>query len=347
MRWPAPRNEILRNFAKNKEAEAGQTYTEEQLRAALGSDRYDALVVGIGQDNLNLLAYGIGVSNMTTLMNGIATPGKLPALMSDGPNSRKMNSIEVLDLLNKLDDACQQPGAIGNDPGTGPGTDTLGKMVNMINNVTVAGMEGIKNIVNGVQDQPLDSNGSAYQNRVSRLAFLISLLDESKSVMPTLVNDLSAPRCYNNSYGTQGACNAANGIWESVSGKCVFPQFTLTAACTGAGNTWDGALTGGVFSSVGNAKLIRLVNESRDMRDLAVIINGTTDLYNITAVMSGLTGNMYCSKPEYVTQGYMHRRWRHMDKHALQQSNAHNACCLHRCWRNLDIRWHRKHGSHD
>jgi hypothetical protein len=247
----APKRNITQ-FAKNKEAEAGQTYTEEQLRAALGSDRYDALVVGIGQDNLNLLAYGIGVSNMTTLMNGIATPGKLPALMSDGPNSRKMNSIEVLDLLNKLDDACQQPGAIGNDPGTGPGTDTLGKMVNMINNVTVAGMEGIKNIVHGVQDQPLDLNGTAYQNGIGRLAFLISLLNENLSVMPTLVNDLAAPS--------------------------------------------------GTFSASGNAKLIRLVNESRDMRDLAVIINNTTLLGNITAVMSGLTGNMYCSKPEYITQ---------------------------------------------
>jgi hypothetical protein len=252
MRWPARPKRNITQFAKNKEAEAGQTYTEEQLRAALGSDRYDALVVGIGQDNLNLLAYGIGVSNMTTLMNGIATPGKLPALMSDGPNSRKMNSIEVLDLLNKLDDACQQPGAIGNDPGTGPGTDTLGKMVNMINNVTVAGMEGIKNIVHGVQDQPLDLNGTAYQNGIGRLAFLISLLNENLSVMPTLVNDLAAPS--------------------------------------------------GTFSASGNAKLIRLVNESRDMRDLAVIINNTTLLGNITAVMSGLTGNMYCSKPEYITQ---------------------------------------------
>jgi hypothetical protein len=43
----APKRNITQ-FAKNKEAEAGQTYTEEQLRAALGSDRYDALVVGIG-----------------------------------------------------------------------------------------------------------------------------------------------------------------------------------------------------------------------------------------------------------------------------------------------------------
>jgi len=239
----APKRNITQ-FAKNKEAEAGQTYTEEQLRAALGSDRYDALVVGIGQDNLNLLTYGIGVSNMTMMINGISGPGKLPSLMSDGPNSRKLNAIEVLDLLNKLDDACQQPGSFG--------TDTLGKMVNMINNVTVAGMEGIKNIVHGVQDQPLDLNGTAYQNRISRLAFLISLLNENLSVMPTLVNDLAAPSS--------------------------------------------------VFSASGNAKLIRLVNESRDMRDLAVIINNTTVLGNITAVMSGLTGNMYCSKPEYIAQ---------------------------------------------
>ncbi|AFM12259.1 hypothetical protein [Turneriella parva] len=302
----APKRNITQ-FAKNKEAEAGQTYTEEQLRAALGSDRYDALVVGIGQDNLNLLTYGIGISNMTMLMNGISTPGKLPALMSDGPNSRKLTSINVLELLNKLDDACQQPGSYVNpspDPliNPGGGCDTLGKMVNMINGVTVAGMEGIKNIVHGVQDQPLDLNGSAYQNRISRLAFLISLLNENLSVMPTLVNDLSAPRCSNNSYATQGTCNAASGTWEAASGKCVFPQFTMTAACTGAGHSWDSALTGGTFSSVGNTKLIRLVNDSRDMRDLAVIINNTTVLSNITAVMAGLTGNIYCSKPEYVTQ---------------------------------------------
>jgi hypothetical protein len=228
-------------FAKNKEAEAGQTYTEDQLRAALGSDRYDALVMGIGAANLNLLTYGIGISNMTQLINGVTSPGKLVSLMSNGPNSRKLTAIEVLDLLNKLDDACQQPGSYGND--------TLGKMINMINNVTLAGMEGIKNVVHGVQDQPADLNG--YTNGVARLGLLISLLNENLSVMPTLVNDLAAP--------------------------------------------------GGVFSAAGNEKLIRLVNNSLDMRDLAVIINGTTNLSNITAVMAGLTGNMYCSKPEYQT----------------------------------------------
>ncbi|MFZ5628403.1 MAG: hypothetical protein ACOY5B_04685 [Spirochaetota bacterium] len=230
-------------FSKNKEAEAGQTYTEDQLRAALGSDRYDALVTGIGAANLNLLTYGIGISNMTQMINGISAPGKLTSLMSDGANSRKLNAIEVLDLLNKLDDACQQPGSFG--------TDTIGKMVNMINNVSLAGMEGIKNIVHGVQDQPADLNGSAYQNGVARLGFLVSLLNENFSVMPTLVNDLAAP--------------------------------------------------GSVFSASGNQKLIRLVNSSLDVRDLAVIINGTTNLSNITAVMAGLTGNMFCSKPEYQT----------------------------------------------
>ncbi|HNA77905.1 MAG TPA: hypothetical protein PKY99_00540, partial [Turneriella sp.] len=212
-------------FSKNKEAEAGQTYTEDQLRAALGSDRYDALVTGIGAANLNLLTYGIGISNMTQMINGISAPGKLTSLMSDGANSRKLNAIEVLDLLNKLDDACQRPGSFG--------TDTIGKMVNMINNVTLAGMEGIKNIVHGVQDQPADLNGTAYQNGVARLGFLVSLLNENFSVMPTLVNDLAAP--------------------------------------------------GSVFSASGNQKLIRLVNSSLDVRDLAVIINGTTNLSNITA----------------------------------------------------------------
>ncbi|HNL54231.1 MAG TPA: hypothetical protein PKI36_07440, partial [Turneriella sp.] len=109
-------------FSKNKEAEAGQTYTEDQLRAALGSDRYDALVMGIGADNLNLLTYGIGVSNMTQLINGVSSPGKLVSLMSDGANSRKLTAVQVLDLLNKVDDACQRPGTFG--------SDTLAKMIN-------------------------------------------------------------------------------------------------------------------------------------------------------------------------------------------------------------------------
>jgi hypothetical protein len=231
-------------FSINKEAETGQTYTEDQLRAALGTDRYDSLVQGIGADNLNLLTYGIGISNMTQMINGITGVGKLASLMSDGPNSKKLSAIEVLNLLNRLDDACQQPGSFG--------TDTLAKMVNMINNVSLAGMEGVKNIVHGLQDQPSDLNGPAYQNSVARLGFLISLLNENLSVMPTLVNELAAP--------------------------------------------------GGVFSASGNAKLIRLVNLSLDMRDLSIIINNTTVLTNITAVMAGLTGNIYCSKPQYTTQ---------------------------------------------
>jgi hypothetical protein len=231
-------------FSINKEAETGQTYTEDQLRAALGTDRYDSLVQGIGADNLNLLTYGIGISNMTQMINGITGVGKLASLMSDGPNSKKLSAIEVLNLLNRLDDACQQPGSFG--------TDTLAKMVNMINNVSLAGMEGVKNIVHGLQDQPSDLNGPAYQNSVARLGFLISLLNENLSVMPTLVNELAAPS--------------------------------------------------GVFSASGNAKLIRLVNLSLDMRDLSIIVNNTTVLTNITAVMAGLTGNIYCSKPQYTTQ---------------------------------------------
>jgi hypothetical protein len=232
------------SLQKIKKRKLDRPITEDQLRAALGSDRYDALVAGIGAANLNLLTYGIGISNMTQLINGITSPGKLTALMSNGPNSRKLTAIEVLDLLNKLDDACQRPGSFG--------TDTLGKMINMINGVSLAGMEGIKNIVHGVQDQPADLNGAIYQNGIARLGFLVSLLNEGLSVMPTLVNDLAAPSS--------------------------------------------------VFSAAGNAKLIRLVNNALDMRDLAVIINNTTVLSNITAVMAGLNGNMYCSKPEYLTQ---------------------------------------------
>lgn len=258
------RNET--QFSKNKEAESGQIYSPDQMRAALGADRYDALVAGIGQDNLNLLTYGIGISNMAQLINGITGPGKLTALMSDGPNSKKLNVIEVLDLLNKLDDACQRPGSFG--------TDTIAKMVNMINVVSVAGMEGVKNIVHGLQDQPLDLNGGLYQNNVSRLGYLISLLNESMSVMPTLVNDLAAP-------------------------SCSLPHLNTSGTCTGGGGTWT---AGGVFSSSGNYKLIRLVNETLDMRDLSSIINATSSISNMTQVLNGLTGNMYCSKAWYNTQ---------------------------------------------
>lgn len=234
-------------FSKNKKAEAGQTYTEAQLRAAIGSERYDTLVMGIGADNLNLLTYGIGISNMAQFLNNITLPGKLPALLSDGPHSRKLNSTEVLILLNKLDDACHMPGSFGND--------TIMKMTNMINMVTPAGMEGIKNIVHGVSDTTAmsppysDPNGVNFNNGISRLALMMSLLDESMSVMPTLINDLAAPS--------------------------------------------------GSFSAEGTSKLIRLVNGSHDLRDVAAIINGTTNISNITQVMLGLEGNIYCDKPEY------------------------------------------------
>lgn len=246
----APKRNVTQ-FAKNKEAEAGQTYTEEQLRAALGSDRYDSLIVGIGQDNLNLLTYGIGVSNMTTLMNAIPTPGKLPALMSDGPNSTKLTAIEVLDFLNKLDDACQL------DPDFLPnGNDTIMKMAQMVNGVTVAGMEGIKNILHGVQIQSNDAFGAPYStNAVSRLALLVAMLNENAapSVMAQLINNVAAP--------------------------------------------------GGNFSASGTAKLIRMVNETEDLWNLYIIIDEVTSIGNITDVMLGLTGNMYCSKPWYLSQG--------------------------------------------
>lgn len=242
---------IQTQFAKNKEAEYGQDYTPEQMRAALGADRYDVLIAGIGQDNLNALMYGIGQSNMVSLMNAITGPGKLVSLMSDGPNSKKLTSTEVLDLLLKLDAAVSQPRQSLYQESTS--TDTIGKMANMINIVTVAGMEGIKNIVHGVADQPADLNGIYYQNRTARLGFLIALLKDAGAIMPNLVNNLAAP--------------------------------------------------GGTFDAAGNAKLIRMVNQSLDMRDLGVIINTTNSLSNITDTLLGLTGNIYCSKPEFLTQG--------------------------------------------
>ncbi len=244
----APKRTITQ-FAKNKEAEAGQTYTEEQLRAALGSDRYDSLIVGIGQDNLNLLTYGIGISNMTNLLNQIQLPGKLPALMSDGPNSRKLNAIEVLDLLNKTDDALSNANFVSS---TSTSDDTVKKIGKMINGVTVAGMEGIKNIVHGVIDNSSDRNLTPMPNAVSRLGQLIGGLSEASDVMTTLIADLAAPS--------------------------------------------------GVFSASGNAKLIRLVNGTEDMVDLIKIISETNNLSNITGVMVGLTGNIYCSRPEYLTK---------------------------------------------
>ena len=256
-------------FSKNKAAEAGQTYTEDQLRAAIGSAQYDQLIAGIGADNLNLLTYGVGISNMSQMINGITGPGKLVSLMSDGLNSKKLTALEVLDLLNKLDGACQLANSSF-------GTDTIGKMVNMINNVSLAGMEGVKNIVHGVQAQASDPNGVPYTSSgTARLGLMISMLNENLSVMPTLVNDLAAPKCSLTAYTTNGACTAAGGTWTPA----------------------------GVFSAAGNAKLIRLVNEAYDMRDISIIINGTTSLSNITAVMAGLNGNMYCSKPWYTTYG--------------------------------------------
>lgn len=232
-------------FAKNKAAEAGHVYTDDQLRAALGADRYDALVSGIGQANLNLLSYGIGISNMAQLMNAITGPGKLVTLMSDRPNSRKLNAIQVLDLLNKVDDACQAPGSLG--------TDTLMKVANLINAVSLAGMDGLKNIVHGILDQPADPNGAPYStNAMARLGLLVSLVNEVVSAMPTLVNDITAP--------------------------------------------------GGIYSAAGTAQLIRLINNTYDMRDIAVIVNETSSLANITGVLTGLTKTIYCSKAEYATK---------------------------------------------
>jgi len=236
-------------FAMNQAAESGQTYTPDQLRAALGSANYDAMIQGVGQDNLNLLSYGIGISNMAQLMNNVTGPGKLVALMSDGPNSAKLTALDVLQFLRMLDNACQ----LGT-PYLIYGNDTVMKMAQMVNGVTVAGMEGIKNIVHGVQANPNDVNGAPYTNATTRLGLLVGLLNEnaSPSIMATLINNIAAP--------------------------------------------------GGVFSASGNAKLIRMVNSTNDFWDLFRIIDLTSSVNNITDVMTGLNGNVYCSLPWLQTQ---------------------------------------------
>lgn len=233
-------------FSKNKEIESGQIYTEEQLRAALGPDRYDILIAGIGQANLNLLSYAIGTSNMAQLINAIPTPGKLVALMSTSANSPKLTAVQVLDLLNKVDDACQLAGTMGND--------TLMKVANLINAVSLSGMDGLKNIVHGVSIQSSDPNGVPYSNdAMARLGLLLSLVNENASAMPTLVNDISSP--------------------------------------------------GGVYSPEGTARLLRLINNTFDMRDIAIVVNQTNSLSNITGVIAGLTSNIYCSKAQYAAKG--------------------------------------------
>ncbi|MBS0616845.1 MAG: hypothetical protein JSR44_01560 [Spirochaetes bacterium] len=237
-------------FALNQAAESGQTYTPDQLRAALGSANYDAMIQGVGQDNLNLLSYGIGISNMAQLLNAVTGPGKLVALMSDGPNSAKLTALDVLQFLRMLDNACQ----LGT-PFLVYGNDTVRKMAQMVNGVTVAGMEGVKNIVHGVLANPNDVNGAPYTNAMTRLGLLVGLLNENAapSIMATLINNIAAPS--------------------------------------------------GTFSASGTAKLIRMVNNTNDFWDLFRIIDATTNINNITGVMSGLSGNVYCSLPWLHTQG--------------------------------------------
>ncbi|MBV6493002.1 MAG: hypothetical protein LDLANPLL_01009 [Turneriella sp.] len=237
---------VQTQFAKNKMNEAGQNYTPDQLRTALGSHTYDTLVTGIGADNLNLISYGIGISNITALLNLIDGPGKLVALLSDGPNSKQLKPEEVVGILNKLDAACQNATLMPN------GNDTIKKMARMINGVTVAGMEGIKNIVHGVRDQPADKFGVT--TAMNRLGMLVALLNEnaSPSIMAVLINNVAAP--------------------------------------------------GGSFSATGTAKLIRMVNDTHDLWNLYEIIDKTTSISNITDVMLGLNGNIYCSKPEHTSQ---------------------------------------------
>lgn len=216
-------------FAKNKAADAGQTYTEEQLRSALGSAQYDQLIAGIGSANLNILAYGVGVSNMTKLMNRITGPGKLVALMSDGPNSKKMTAFEVLDFLNKLDSACQLGIYLPN------GTDTIEKMAGMVNGVTLAGMEGIKNIVHGVQDQTNDVNGGAYTNRITRLGLLVALLDEnaSPSMMAQLINNVAAP---SNAFSASGTAKLIRMVNETLD---LWNLFVIIDQTTSVANITD------------------------------------------------------------------------------------------------------------
>lgn len=248
-------------FAKNKEAESGMNWTEEQMRAALGSDRYDELIAGIGQDNLNVLTYGIGISNMTALLNLVTGPGKMVALMSNGQNSYKLTALEVLNFLNKLDDACQLSAFY-----LPYGNDTIRKMANMVNGVTVAGMEGIKNILHGVQPQPLDANGGLYAtDQVLRLAHMVALLNENAapSVMAQLVNNIAAPGGVFSAAGTAKLIRMVNDTldhWNlfiildqttsipnitdvmlGLSGGNMFCSkyhYTSKTACTNAGAIW-------------------------------------------------------------------------------------------------------------
>lgn len=230
-------------FAKNKEAEAGQTYTPEQLRMALGADRYDALVTGIGQDNLNTLAYGIGVSNMGKLLNSILSPGKIVALMSDGPNSKKLNAIEVLSFLNKLDDACQS------SPNFLPhGDDTIVKMARMVDGVSLAGMEGIKNIIHGVQlpSSGLDKFGGVYStDPVARVAMLVALLDELQptSIMAQLINYVAAP---GGTFSAQGTAKLIRMVSET---RDIWNLYTIIDKTNSVPNITDVmlGLTGGFY----------------------------------------------------------------------------------------------------
>ncbi|MCS6984583.1 MAG: hypothetical protein NZM25_05590 [Leptospiraceae bacterium] len=227
--------EFSRNLKRDKES--AKTYTPEEWRRAIGKN-YDILIAGIGEESFQTLAYGAGVSNMTQLINAIGDGTKLVALMSD-PN--RLTAIEVLDLLLQTNTAVTWPGASS--------TNTIGKVANLINSVSLEGMKSLKEIIRGLEPttsfdvgDPGIANG---KRAMLRLGYFLALVDENMSVLPTIINQVGAP--------------------------------------------------GGVYSSQGTRRILRIINEIHDVKELAAIINATTSLSNITSILSGLTEDDTCT----------------------------------------------------
>lgn len=268
---------IETEFSKNRKADQENPISMQEFAGIIGQDRYNDLVSGIGESELERLTYGVGQSNMVSLINEISDGDKLVALMS---GTNKLTSIDIIDMLLQTDAGCSLPEASS--------SDTIKKVANLINAVNLTGMEGLKDIIHDLKDNPKDLNG---RRPMARLGYMLALVDETQSVMPTIINDLTAPSgCIDPAILDERTCLGGGNLWYADFNVCKDLSYDTQASCPGT-HSWVNP----VYSGGGVTRVSRLINNSNDMKDIADIINNTTVLNNLNNILTGLSSDDTCS----------------------------------------------------
>ncbi|WP_041948320.1 hypothetical protein [Turneriella parva] len=282
------------SYSKNKQNDENHAFNEATFRGAIGEEKYNALFGGAADADLKLLLYGVGQSNAIALVNAVTDVNRISQILN-APDA--VSSTKLVQLINSVDAHIREGRKY---TALAEPNDTLRKIYTLVNNVDSA--SSIKSVILGIASQPADPQAF---NAIERLALLVALTNETKNVIPKLLNAIVTPeptynldtpnllkllRVLNETHDIARLAHLINGIDDGV-----------PAATVGAG-------------VVNVANLIRTLNHSGIDRVIELLNDAAVNIDHICQMMNTLSLNgialsnsdNYAGTPDWAVPSQVH-----------------------------------------